>query len=106
VNSSLILQIRRAAENRIFYTEHALDRMNEEKDIITFREVREVIFNGAILEDYPEDRRGHSCLMCATTVKGRPVHVVCSPKKDHLVIITVYVPSANRWEEDFRKRRC
>ncbi len=106
MNSSFILQIRRAAEKQIFYTEHALDRMNEEKDIITFREVRQVILNGAILEDYPEDRRGHSCLMCATTDKRRPVHVICSPKKDHLVIITVYVPSANKWEDDFRKRRC
>jgi len=37
--------------------------------------------------------------------KKRPVHVVCSPKEDYLAIITVYIPTLEKWEEDFKNRR-
>jgi len=54
--------------------------MNAEEEIITPEEVREVIFKGEIIEDYPEDVRGHSCLMLGFSHKGRPIHVVCCSK--------------------------
>jgi hypothetical protein len=38
--------------------------------------------------DYPEDARGHSCLMLGAGESGRPVHVVCAPKGDYLAIVT------------------
>jgi len=98
-------EVRRAAGKRIIYTEHALNEMNAEEEMITRDEVRQVIFEGEIIEDYPEDVRGHSCLMLAFTEKGRPVHVVCAPKEDYLGIITVYVPTEEKWEADFRTRK-
>lgn len=39
------------------------------------------------------------------TNKKRPVHIVCSPKKSYLGIITAYVPVLDKWMEDFRIRR-
>ena len=54
--------------------------------------------------DYPEDVRGHSCLMLASP-EGRAVHVVCSPKADYLAVITTYVPNPAHWSPEFRKRR-
>lgn len=102
---SFLDEIKESARKKIVYTEHALDEMNAEKDIISTDEIRQVIFKGEIIEDYPEDKRGHSCLMFSYTSKGRPVHVVCSPKKEYLGIITAYVPTLDKWQEDFKTRR-
>ncbi len=98
-------EIRRAAKKKIIYTEHALNEMHAEEEMITKDKVRQVIFEGEIIEDYPMDIRGHSCLMLAFTEKIRPVHVVCAPKGDYLGIITAYVPTDEKWEADFKTRK-
>ena len=87
------------SEIKIIYTEHALDEMIAEEEMISKDEVRHVIFKGEIIEDYPDDKRGHSCLIFTMTPKMRPVHVVCSPKEDYLGIITTYVPAEDKCEE-------
>ncbi|MBI4653438.1 MAG: DUF4258 domain-containing protein [Nitrospirae bacterium] len=102
---NLVDQIRRAATKRIIYTAHAVDEMNAEDELISVEEVRQVVFNGEIIEDYPEDKRGHSCLMFAMPDTKRPVHIVCAPKEEYLAIITAYIPSLEKWQEDFKKRR-
>ena len=66
-------------------------------------EVRYVIEAGEIIEDYPDDVRGHSCLMFAM-VEGRPIHVVCSPKGDYLAVITAYIPDPGNWTEGWKER--
>lgn len=43
-----------------------------------------VIDIGEVIEDYPEDVRGHSCLVRGYGEDNRPAHVVCSPKEDYL----------------------
>jgi len=73
--------------------------------MITIREVRSVVEHGEVIEDYPGDRRGHSCLMLGFGIDRRPVHVVCSPKDDYLAIITAYIPDEKEWEDDFKTRR-
>jgi hypothetical protein len=97
--------IRKSAKRKIIYTLHALDEMNAEDEMITTDEVRDVIFNGEIIEDYPEDKRGHSCLMLGIPNSGRPVHIVCAPKEEYLAIITAYIPSLEKWETDYKTRR-
>lgn len=98
-------KIKEAAKKKIIYTEHALSEMLAEEEMISKDEVKEVIFEGEIIEDYPEDKRGHSCLMFSYSSKGRPVHIVCAPKDEYLGVITVYVPTLEKWEDDFRTRR-
>lgn len=97
--------IRSSAEKKIIYTNHALDEMNAEDEMITTAEVKEVISNGEMIEDYPEDKRGHSCLMFLMSKQQRPIHVLCAPKEEYLAIITAYVPSVDKWESDFKTRR-
>lgn len=63
-----------------------------------------MVLHGQLIEDYPEDARGHSCLLLHAP-EGRPVHVVCSPKEDYLAVITAYVPDLAFWSEDFRSRK-
>jgi len=94
-----------SARKRILFLPHALNQMNAPDRMITTGEVRSVIFDGRVIEDYPEDTRGHSCLLLGTGVNNRFLHVVCAPKKEYLAIITAYVPSPLKWESDWTTRK-
>lgn len=96
--------IRLAAAKRIIYSQHAVDEMLIEDLPVSPDEVRLAIFHGEMVEEYPEDKRGHSYLLIGKG-SGRIIHVVCAPKDEYLAIITVYVPSLERWEPGFRTRR-
>jgi hypothetical protein len=72
--------------------------------MISPEEVRSVVKQGEIIEDYPTDARGHSCLMLGFGLDQRPIHVVCAPKEDYLAIITAYLPDPGEWGTDFRVR--
>ena len=84
--------VRAAATKEILFLPHAIRQMNKSDRMISEGEVSEVITQGEVVEDYPKDVRGHSCLMVGETTEGRTVHVVCSPKDDYLAIITAYIP--------------
>jgi len=67
-------------------------------------EVRNVILKGRLIEDYPDDRRGHSCLFLGLGDEGRPIHVVCAPQPEYLAIVTAYLPDPSEWTHGFSKR--
>jgi hypothetical protein len=50
-----------------------------------------------LIEDYPEDPRGHSFLLLGFTINGQPIHAVCAFHEEVLVIITVYRPDPDLW---------
>ena len=97
--------VRNAARKRILFLPHAVRQMSQPDRMIKTKDVREVLMNGEIIEDYPEDVRGHSCLILGFDRSGRAIHVVCSPKEEYLAIITTYLPDPNQWHDDFRKRK-
>ena len=97
--------IKTAANKRILYLPHAIRQMSRPNRMISPEEVRDVIEQGEIIEDYPDDQRGHSCLIFYYSLEGRPVHVVCAPKVDYLAEITAYIPSVEEWEENYTKRK-
>ena len=72
--------------------------------MITTSEVHGVIDEGEVIEDYPEDVRGHSCLMLGYGDGGWAIHIVCSPKDEYLALITAYLPEKDEWSNDFRTR--
>ena len=84
---------------------HIISTKNLTSSVITTDEVRQVVSNGEIIEDYPEDKRGHSCLMFGMPSAKRLAHVVCAPKDEYLAIITAFIPSLEKWEADFKTRR-
>ena len=96
--------VRLAGGKRCLYLPHAIRQMSRYDRMITTDEVHSVIETGEIIEDYPEDSRGHSCLMLGKGEKGRPIHIVCSPKDEFLVIITAYIPEPNEWSKDYKVR--
>ena len=79
--------------------------MSRPDRMIEPREVRNVVEHGWLIEDYPEDPRGHSCLLLGAGHAGRLIHVVCSPKQEYLAIITAYLPNPDEWEPGYANRR-
>lgn len=93
-----------AATQRILFLPHAVKQMSRPNRMITTDEVRQTVLLGDIIENYLDDPRGESCLMCHTT-KDRTIHVVCAPKTEYLVVITAYLPSPEHWSRDFKQRK-
>ena len=104
-HGELILLIRNAAKIKYLFLPHAMRQMNRSERMISTREIRQVVEQGEIIENYPEDARGHSCLMLGFCNEGRAIHVVCAPKEDYLAIITAYIPDKTEWAEDSKTRR-
>ena len=72
---------------------------------ISRREVEEAMRSGDLIENYPSDKYGPSCLILGRTSGGRAIHVQCThPGRVRVRIITLYEPSPEEWI-DFRARR-
>ncbi|MCH7838503.1 MAG: DUF4258 domain-containing protein [Chloroflexi bacterium] len=85
------------------FTLHAVRQAEERK--ITPREVEQAVLatTAQIVEDYPEDPRGASCLVLGTTAHGRILHVhVSYPPR--VWVITVYQPDEDKWIDDKTRR--
>jgi hypothetical protein len=101
----ILSRVREAAVKRLLFLPHAISQMNAPERMISTQEIRAVVLAGVVIEDYPEDARGHSCLMLGRGEGDRPVHVVCAPKPEYLAVITTYLPDPEQWEQDWRTRR-
>lgn len=90
--------------NRIRISNHAEEEA--EADELSFDEIFFSVFQGEIIEDYPDDRPYPSCLIYGDTFRGDPVHSVWAYNQDNrwAVIITVYRPDPKQWI-NWRKRR-
>jgi hypothetical protein len=62
---------------------HALERASTRG--IDPIEIKEALLSGKIIEDYPEDKRGHSCLVQGKTLTGRDIHAVCGKSYDIMI---------------------
>ncbi len=69
------------------------------------QDIEEAIRNGAIIEDYPKDPRGPSCLILGRSGE-RPIHVVCGLlNQEQILIITAYQPDPEEWEAEWTTRK-
>lgn len=86
------------------FSKHALDQSIIRQ--IAVSEVEEAIANQSeMIEDYPNDKYGPSCLILGFTQANRPLHVQCSyPSRPLIKIITLYQPDPDLWV-DFRIRK-
>lgn len=102
--SATLVEVRAAARKRILFLPHAIRQMARPDRMILTADIRAVISGGKIIEDYPEDARGHSCLMLGFDDEKRPIHLVCAPKDEYLAIITAYLPDTEEWSADLSIR--
>lgn len=76
-------------------SQHAHEERQAES--ISIDDIKTAVLAGKIIENYPEDKRGESCLLLGHS-NVRPIHVVCGKAKiGWLKIITVYIPSPPKW---------
>ena len=95
-----IRQAAQAAE--LIFTDHAVRQMAKRGIMDT--EVSEAILSGQIIEEYPDDKYGPSCLLFGRTQAGRPLHVQCSfPPQAR--VVTAYQPDPDEWEDDLIRRK-
>jgi hypothetical protein len=100
-----IHEVRAKFERRRYeFSKHAVDQ-SIIRDI-SVPEVEEAIAGRSeVIEDYPENKYGPSCLILGYTKAGRPLHVQCSyPSRPLVKVITLYEPYPDLWI-DFRGRR-
>jgi len=76
---------------------HALDQ-GIKRDL-SIAEIEEALLGTCeLIEDYPDDKYGPSCLILGFTKAGRPVHVLSShPSRPLLKIMTLYEPDPADW---------
>jgi len=86
------------------FSKHAVDQSIIRA--ISVVEVEEAITGSSeVVEDYPKDKYGPSCLILGFTKTGRPLHIQCSyPSRALIKIITLYEPDPDLWV-DFRIRK-
>ena len=103
--TELITEIRRKFSEELFeLSKHAVDQSILRQ--VRVQEIREAIASGQIIENYPEDKYGPSCLICGITKAQRPIHIQCSyPSRPLVKVITVYEPDSRKWNDHFTQRR-
>lgn len=102
---ALLDDIRNKFAEKIYeFSKHAVDQSI--KRGISVNELEQAIRNQSkIIEDYPDDKYGPSCLIFGFTDKGRPLHIQCSyPERSLIKVVTLYEPTLELWI-DFRIRK-
>jgi hypothetical protein len=85
------------------FSQHAVDQALLRH--ISVQEIREAVAVSEVIEDYPMDKYGPSCLLLGFTTAARPIHIqVSHPTRPLIKVITVYEPNPERWI-DQRSRR-
>lgn len=82
-------------EEQYDLSEHA--HQERQKEQITVEEIEQTILKGDIIEKYPNDLRGESCLI-AGNVDDKPLHVVCGLRAERLLIVTAYRHKPPIWK--------
>jgi hypothetical protein len=104
--AAIITDVQRKISARLYrLTVHA--EREREADRITIRELEEALCSPhcQVIEHYPEDPRGASCLVLGFTEQDLPIHTVCGISlPDMLIIITIYRLDPALWI-DWRVRR-
>ena len=90
--------------NNVVYSGHAVRRMFEWG--FQTGEVLEVLRNGQVIAEYPQDKPFPSYLLLGFT-SGGAVHVVAAIDRasDTCYVITAYSPDPAKWNDDFKTRR-
>jgi len=100
----MIEEIRnKIVQSQFEFSQHALNQSIVRQ--IGVQELREAIASGEVIEDYPDDKYGPSCLILGFTLAARHEHIQCSyPSRPLIKIITLYEPIPELWM-NFKVRR-
>jgi hypothetical protein len=88
--------------NAVKFTQHFKMRLKERG--IKFSEVKQALLSGEIIEEIPDDLPNPSILILGYA-NGLPLHVAVGIDDTLIWLITVYVPSNDMWEDDYKTRK-
>ncbi len=98
---AIVLDIQERVRTRRYrLTLHA--ETERDADQITIAEIEQALLSERceVIENYPSDPRGHSCLVLGFALQNDPIHIVCGLSvPEMLIIITVYRPDPEKWIE-------
>ena len=105
MNSLALLQRIRESVQQGSYRLSVHAERERDADQVTNAEIRETFGAGHIelLEDYPDDPRGHSVLVLGFSNAGVPIHAAIGLSRTQVVFITIYRPDPESWY-DWRRR--
>jgi hypothetical protein len=86
----------------LLFRAHAVQRMFERE--ISVSKVRKALETADVIEDYSSEMPEPSRLLFGGQGK-RSFHVVTSESDLQTTIITVYLPTSDKWKKDVRSRR-
>lgn len=89
----------------VIFRLHAVQRMFERN--ISTENVRRVLSEGVVIEEYPDDTPYPSRLILGWC-EGRPIHVVVAINEEDssVIVVTVYEPDQEKWDADLSRRRA
>jgi hypothetical protein len=95
-----IIEIRKHIIEGNYQVRFHAEKERYEEDI-SLEDMETAILNGEIIEDYPADIRGKSCLILGYDDQNRAVHIICGYTSLQILrIITVYLPKRPKWVND------
>jgi len=86
------------------FSRHAFERMFQRG--INPNAVAQIIAEGVIIADYPDDKPFPSVLLLAFH-GSQPVHAVVAQEltTGNCYLVTIYLPDRTIWDESFKRRR-
>jgi len=98
--------VQRCIDSKDFYiTYHAFLMMSERE--IERSKMLKVLHKGEVIERNPKSKPYPSFLVLGWLKTGDPLHIKCSHSTvgKRLRIVTVYEPSDEKWEKDYKTRK-
>lgn len=95
LNSEMIKEYFRNEE--FIISHHARSRMFERN--VSTDDLKQIVQNSEIIESYPDDVPCPSVLLLGVA-NDETYHVVVAQCQDHARVITVYMPTKDKWYED------
>jgi len=90
-------------KGEFLFSQHAVEE--SAKDMIEDDAIMHALLNGDIIESYPDDPRGESCLVNGKMPDDRHLHIVIGRSQDQLIIITCYLPTLPKWITPTERRK-
>jgi len=92
---------------RVIWSAHAVIELVAED--LTRQAVEGALETCTVVEDYPTLHRPlPDCLVLGYLEDGQPIHAVTAidTEQDRILIVTVYQPNEQEWEDDWRTRKA